>query len=723
MPRELKSQLMTLSREQQELLCHYSFLFQYPSTLEQLEPGSVWGDRNWWEPSVIRQTAETARRVRVSGARCPPSRLPGGRQKGVGASGLLAFTPQGLRPKLREQVSLSVICGDGIHGRKVVCLSSLEELVCDRGSVRCFHSFPESAALLLPLPLVLAEAAGRWIKLSLGPRPLHGSPRLGPLQTAEPGPGAAPLDPGRHAASPRGPAARPEPCAPCGGGAMSRAARPGPRLCALCAPRVRALCSGRRPRTRRNLLLGTACALYLGFLVSQVGRASLPQGQAAAKGPRHGRDPDPDPARAPFPEIPLDGTLAAPESPGNGTTLQPNVVYITLRARRSKPAHIRGTVRPKRRKKHAAASVGPGHGVPVGTSSQPQAEAQGGDPADAGVRGAGGRGARPGLLQRPQARESNIRLYSERAPSWLSRDDIRSLRLLADGAVSGLQPASFAGRGAHLLVLGDVAAGAPPRCEPSPCALLKQPLDMSEVFAFHLDRILGLNRTLPSASRRSEFTRDGRPRPVVLWDSSLAPASNDTHSSVQLTWGAYQHSLRQKCWLHGRVPKPEWGCTDVHHYEWSKMALFDFLLQIYNRLDTNCCGFRPRKEDACALNGLRPNCNDQNSASLAHIIQRKHDPRHLVFIDNKGFFDRSDDNLNFKLLEGIKEFPESAVSVLKSQHLRQKLLQSLFLDKVYWESQGGRQGIEKLIDVIEQRARILVTYINAHGVRVIPMNE
>ena len=68
-------------------------------------------------------------------------------------------------------------------------------------------------------------------------------------------------------------------------------------------------------------------------------------------------------------------------------------------------------------------------------------------------------------------------------------------------------------------------------------------------------------------------------------------------------------------------------------------------------------------------------------------------------------------------------FPESAVSVLKSQHLRQKLLQSLFLDKVYWESQGGRQGIEKLIDVVEQRAKILLTYINAHGAKVLPMNE
>ncbi|XP_008064765.1 protein FAM198B [Carlito syrichta] len=505
-------------------------------------------------------------------------------------------------------------------------------------------------------------------------------------------------------------------------------------ICSLCVPRVWKLWSSRRPRTRRNLLLGTACAIYLGFLVSQVGRASLQHGQAAEKGPRRSRDT----AEGPFPEIPLDGTLAPPESQGNGTTLQPNVVYITLRSKRSKPANIRGTVKPKRRKKYAVASVVPGQEALVGPSLQPQeavraadaavpGHARGGNLAKAGeqpwrlLRGPGVRAGGFDLLQ-PRARESNIRIYSESAPSWLSKDDIRRMRLLADSAVAGLRPVSSRS-GARLLLLEGSAPGSVPRCDSSPCGLLKQPLDMSEVFAFHLDRILGLNRTLPSVSRKSEFIQDGRPYPIILWDASLSPASNDTHSSVKLTWGTYQQLLKQKCWQNGRVPKPEWGCTDIHHHEWSKMALFDFLLQIYNRLDTNCCGFRPRKEDACVQNGLKSKCDDQDSAVLAHIIQRKHDPRHLVFIDNKGFFDRSEDNLNFKLLEGIKEFPESAVSILKSQHLRQKLLQSLFLDKVYWESQGGRQGIEKLIDVIEQRAKILITYINAHGAKVLPMNE
>lgn len=87
-------------------------------------------------------------------------------------------------------------------------------------------------------------------------------------------------------------------------------------------------------------------------------------------------------------------------------------------------------------------------------------------------------------------------------------------------------------------------------------------------------------------------------------------------------------------------------------------------------------------------------------------------------------FNKNINILNFFFFLTIcSRFPESAVSVLKSQKLRKRLLQSFFLDKVFWESQRGRQGIEKLIDVIERRAKILLTYINAHGIKVIPMND
>lgn len=292
-------------------------------------------------------------------------------------------------------------------------------------------------------------------------------------------------------------------------------------LCSLCVPGVCKLWSSRRPRTRRNLLLGTACAIYLGFLVSQVGRASLQHRPAAEKG-AHWRG---DTAEAPFPEIPLDGTLAPPESQDNGSTLLPNVVYITLRSKRSKPANIRGTVKPKRRKKYAMASLAPAQEAWVRPSLQPQGAA---GAADAEVPGYVQRGSLaevgersrrmirgPGVpvggsdFQLPQAQESNIRIYSESAPSWLSKEDIHRMRLLADGAVAGFQPVSSKGQ-VGLLVLEGSTAGSVPGCGSSPCGLVKQPLDMSEVFAFHLDRILGLNRTLPSVSRKAEFIQGNK---------------------------------------------------------------------------------------------------------------------------------------------------------------------------------------------------------------------
>lgn len=76
----------------------------------------------------------------------------------------------------------------------------------------------------------------------------------------------------------------------------------------------------------------------------------------------------------------------------------------------------------------------------------------------------------------------------------------------------------------------------------------------------------------------------------------------------------------------------------------------------------------------------------------------------------------------FVCVSVLCRFPEQAVSVLSSMRLRERLLQSLFLDQTYWESQGGRQGIDKLIDVIEKRAKVLLTYINAYGIQAVAMN-
>nr|XP_056711507.1 Golgi-associated kinase 1B [Euleptes europaea]XP_056711508.1 Golgi-associated kinase 1B [Euleptes europaea] len=526
-------------------------------------------------------------------------------------------------------------------------------------------------------------------------------------------------------------------------------------VCSLCTPRLLRLWNGRCPRTRRNLLLGTAFVIYLGFLVSQVGHV-LPQHRAGS--PKANSKNLQDAAQTPFLEIPLDGTLSLsdlqrPLMETNDTSAVPNVVYITLPSKRSKPANIRGTVKSKQRKKHTVplpyGNNNPTiftvqekhfmHKSPHGTSNsiglkravvQNKARQRQEKDKEKEIPPKGKRYWQSVKILRgenvqPNSQESNIRMYSERPPSWLSKEDILHMRLLADSKIGTVQEAPS--QHGTVLIFGRISAvngltkGA--SCSQRFCGLLKGPLDMSEVFAFHLDRILGLNRTLPAVGRKSEFFQDNQPRPVILWDSSLGQTDNETHSSLKLNWGAYKQQLKQKCWQNHKVSKAKWGCSDVHHHEWSKMALLDFLLQVYHRLDKNCCGFKPHKEDSCVQKGLHLHCNDQDRIALTHIIQRKEDPRHLVFIDNKGFFDRSEDNLDFKILYGIKEFPESAVSVLKSQRLREKLLQSLFLDRIFWESQGGRQGIEKLIDVIERRAKILLTYINANGAKVLPMNE
>ncbi|RXN07351.1 protein FAM198B-like [Labeo rohita] len=334
-----------------------------------------------------------------------------------------------------------------------------------------------------------------------------------------------------------------------------------------------------------------------------------------------------------------DQDLADGEVNDSVSPTRSNVVYITLKSKRHKPAIIRGTVRPKLRRKK----------VKVRQQGGTQGKAK-----DA-VHNTNTVNKRLGYAEiyGSDIGYSSIRIYSEKAPPWFSYDDITAMRFLADSKITQIDEVTPPGFSSFIL-FKSATNGTDDVEECHKCyGIVKRPLDMSEVFAFHLDRILGLNRTLPAVSRRF-------------------------------------HSL---------------GGT------------------IYERLDKNCCGFKPRPEDTCVELGHHEECKDKDSTELTHIIHRKHDPHHLVFFNNKGYFDRDEENLNFRLLEGIKELPDQSVSVLKSQRLREKLLQSLFLDQQYWDSQGGRQGIEKLIDVIERRAKVLLTYINAHGIKVVPMNS
>ncbi|KAG1954353.1 Golgi-associated kinase 1B [Pimephales promelas] len=453
-------------------------------------------------------------------------------------------------------------------------------------------------------------------------------------------------------------------------------------------------CCGRYSAIKKYLIIAVVCFVYLFFTV-HVNHTST----------RQDKRPDPWTSNGVYSQKPRK-TYQDPTEGELNESLSPtrsNVVYITLKSKRHKPAIIRSTVRPKLRRKK----------VKVRAQSGTQEKAK--NDTNIVYKQLGN-----SELDGSNGDYSSIRIYSERAPPWFSVDDITAMRFLADSKITHIDEVAPPGFSSFILFKSATNhtddADACRKC----CGIVRKPLDMSEVFAFHLDRVLGLNRTLPAVSRRFHSLGDGQPCPVVLWDPSLSPANQP---SERLSWGSYQTSLKHKCWHRGIIPKPEWRCTSIHHHEWSKLVVFDFLLQIYERLDKNCCGFKPRPEDTCVELGHHEECTDKDSIELTHIIHRRHDPHHLVFFYNKGYFDRDEDNLDFRLLDGIKELPDQSVSVLRSQRLREKLLQSLFLDQQYWDSQGGRQGIEKLIDVIERRAKVLLTYINAHGIQVVPMNS
>ncbi|XP_008324823.1 protein FAM198B isoform X2 [Cynoglossus semilaevis] len=495
-----------------------------------------------------------------------------------------------------------------------------------------------------------------------------------------------------------------------------------PRLHRLCFSILRLSSSfWRCPLSKRTLIIATVCLFYLFFVVLYVGHSKQQRDRRTDLHKYgHTRGLDTNVALLNSADTLTDTNTVVPT--------RSNVVYITLRSKRMKPSNIRGTVRPKLRKKVR------NNGIPTpafthekfrtlerdagqiqGNSAPRRAEEESRDidykPVD--NNGAG------------WSKVSSIRIYSQRAPHWFSAQDVKAMRYLADGKILRLREVYRENSPSLLMFEGEASDSLSSNnhsvCT-GQCGVIHSPVDTTQVFAFHLDRVLGLNRTLPAVSRKFRFIHDGQPCPVVLWDAILYPEGLAADGAkVRLTWGGYQRALKQKCWDKNISPKLDSGCSTIHHWEWSRVALFDFLLQIHNRLDPSCCGFRPRHEDQCVVLGRHADCGDQDSIQLTNIIHKTNNPRRLVFTHNKGFFDRNEDNLDFRLLEGITELPEQAVSVLRSGKLREKLLQSLFLDQTYWESQGGRHGIDKLIDVIEGRVRVLLTYINAHGIKVITM--
>ncbi|XP_030185433.1 Golgi-associated kinase 1A isoform X1 [Lynx canadensis] len=321
----------------------------------------------------------------------------------------------------------------------------------------------------------------------------------------------------------------------------------------------------------------------------------------------------------------------------------------------------------------------------------------------------------PGLL--PGLRTSG------QAPPWLTEHDVQMLRLLAQGEVVG--KARVPGHG-QVLQVGfsnagasrDMSSGLSHLCSQGLCGLIKRPGDLLEVLAFHVDRVLGLHRSLPAVARnfRSSLLpyryTDGSTRPVIWWapDVQHLGDPDDDQNSLSLGWLQYQALLARGCSWPSQAP-----CLGLHHAEWARLALFDFLLQVHDRLDRYCCGFEPEPSDPCVEEGLREKCQNPGELRLVHILVRSSDPSHLVYIDNAGNLQHPEDKLNFRLLEGIDGFPESVVKVLASGCLQNMLLKSLQMDPVFWQSQGGRLGLTQVLQTLERRGQVLLEHIRKHN--------
>ncbi|NXV22006.1 F198A protein, partial [Cepphus grylle] len=341
--------------------------------------------------------------------------------------------------------------------------------------------------------------------------------------------------------------------------------------------------------------------------------------------------------------------------------------------------------------------------------------------------------APPACLQRDQQLlqgQRRRRGVAGDAPPWLSSDDLQKMQLLASGQVVSKTrvPAHGQVLRVGLWAVGDAEGDTSPAspkedCRDGRCGLIKRPGDLYEVLAFHLDRVLGLNRSLPAVARR--FTShllpysytDGSLRPIIWWAPDLQHLedANNDQNSCALGWLQYQEMLRPH---RPTLAAGDGPCSTIPRGEWSRLALFDFLLQVHDRLDRYCCGFQPDPSEPCVEERLHEKCRNPAELVLVHILVRRSSPYRLVFIDNAGRPQHPEEKLNFRLLQGIDSFPAAAVATLRSGRLQSLMLESLRVDRDLWESQGGAEGLRPLLRTIDRRARVLLRYIQEHNLTV-----
>lgn len=230
--------------------------------------------------------------------------------------------------------------------------------------------------------------------------------------------------------------------------------------------------------------------------------------------------------------------------------------------------------------------------LPLPASSPP------GPPREVAVPLSGGQPYRrrvphPHLWQEQAPGRSRRRRGVDRdAPPWLSADDLQKMWLLSRGQVVSKTcvPAHGQVMRVGLRAVGDAKGDVSPAspegdCQDGRCGLIKRPGDLYEVLAFHLDRVLGLNRSLPAVARRFSSRllpysyTNGAPRPIIWWAPDLQHLedANNDQNSCALGWLQYQEMLQQHRPMLVARDAP---CSSIPHSEWSRLALFDFLLQV-----------------------------------------------------------------------------------------------------------------------------------------------
>ncbi|XP_071843731.1 Golgi-associated kinase 1B-like isoform X2 [Apostichopus japonicus] len=312
-----------------------------------------------------------------------------------------------------------------------------------------------------------------------------------------------------------------------------------------------------------------------------------------------------------------------------------------------------------------------------------------------------------------------IQFYAQ--PPWLNNRDVGIMRLLSEGVVQRRIGLSQNRSTEYLLYLENVTEdgthlennSVPVRIRTCVDAISLSCKEWPRVLAFHLDRIVGLNRVVPAAGRYftelySTTIHEGSTETAVWFPADL-PAKQYGDDSLEAT-----RYVKKKFWRFS--DRQKWSLVDecAKNVEGEKvrMAVFLFLLQIKEKQLQECFKYpanhshAPKHQDPAS----HLSCRNTFWGSGMRLTGQTWclPPLGVNIIDTENF--------NYTVLESIQSFPSDILEIIRSNKLRQHLLQSLFVDRIFWESQGARKGIENIIHVIDKRSKALLKWFTTKGV-------